>query len=276
MQDNFPKDTKHFQLLICDYDGTLAGDEHVVTKKVADAVKKWEKAGKHFTIATGRQYLMIKDECKKMGQTTPVIVRGGAEVVDPVTDEIMFAEYITNADVKKILEILQPKDVAGYSIEKDDIIYSNFDILLPFPLIKFKKHAEFELSNVAKFHIKPRNGREKETEELIVKIEKNIPNVNAFATHNPKFGKGWDITSVKATKLFGVVKVMEHLNINREDIVGVGDSYNDFPLLEAAGLKVAMGNAHKELIEIADLVIPSNDEDGVAYLIDKLLENSKY
>jgi hydroxymethylpyrimidine pyrophosphatase-like HAD family hydrolase len=68
---------------------------------------------------------------------------------------------------------------------------------------------------------------------------------------------------------------MELLNVKREEIVGVGDSYNDFPLLEAAGLKIAMENGHSEIKEIADFVVPSHENDGVAYLIDRLLENKE-
>ena len=52
-------------------------------------------------------------------------------------------------------------------------------------------------------------------------------------------------------------------------MVGVGDSYNDFPLLMACGLKAAMGNSVKEILDIADYVAPSVDDDGLANVIEK-------
>ena len=269
---NFPNDTSHFKLLICDFDGTLAGDAHVVTPKVLRAVRKWIDLGRHFTIATGRQFLMIDDECRKMNLVDPVIVRGGAEVVDPQTGKILYSELIEKDDVELMLGKIEKSRLFYTSIEIEDVIYSDFKIIIPFPKITFKKVSEFEIRNVPKIHLKLRDENNESAEDFIRDMVFGLPKINSIATHNTKFGKGWDITSVRATKLHGIVKVLESLNLERENLVGVGDSYNDFPLLEAAGLKVAMGNANDELKAIADVIVPSNEDDGVAYLIEKLLE----
>lgn len=275
MADNFPTSTSQLKMLIADFDGTLAGAEHIVTPRVKKAVRRWIDSGRFFTIATGRQFLMIDDECKKMDLTDPVIVRGGAEVVDPKNGEILHAEYIQSDIVTKILKFIDQGNLFLYSIEIDDLIYTNFTIDIPFPKITFKKLADFEIRSVPKIHLRPKNEKNFEQDEFVKKIAHISPDVHAIATHNSKFGRGWDITSVKATKLHGIVKVLEHLGLRRENLVGVGDSYNDFPLLEAAHLKVAMGNANDELKAIADVTVPSHEEDGVAHLITKLLENTK-
>lgn len=275
MANGFPKDTSHFKLIVSDFDGTLAGAEHVVTQKVEKAVRRWIDSGRFFTIATGRQFLMIDDECKKMGLSDPVIVRGGAEVVNPVSGEILHSEYIKKNEVSKILKTIEQSDLFLYSIEIDDIIYTNFTLEVPFPKITFKKLSEFVTRSVPKIHLRPKDDRHTEQEEFVKKITRELSDVHAIATHNSKFGRGWDMTSVKATKLHGIVKVLEYLKLKREDVVGVGDSYNDFPLLEASGLKVAMGNANLELKEIADIIVPSHEEDGVAFLIERLLRSSQ-
>jgi hypothetical protein len=272
MPNGFPKDTSKFKLIVSDFDGTLAGANHIVSKKVEDAVEKWTSAGKFFSIATGRQYLMIEDECKKMGLKDPVVVRAGAEVVDPKSGEVLNSEFIEKEDVGKILEFVEKSNTFLISIEIDNYIYSNFKLEIEFPKIKFLSLPEFKIRRIHKIHLRPKNDLHVEQEDLIKGFIQNIPSIHAIATHNNTFGRGWDITSTKATKLHGIVKLMEILSIERKDIVGVGDSYNDFPLLEAAGFKVAMGNANDELKEIADVIIPSNEEDGVAYLIDNLLK----
>ena len=61
------------------------------------------------------------------------------------------------------------------------------------------------------------------------------------------------------------------VRIEQYEIIGVGDGYNDFPLLMACGLKVAMGNATEDLKEIADYIAPTVDEDGVADVIEKFV-----
>lgn len=271
MKNTFSKDVGKYKLIVSDFDGTLAGPEHVVTPPVIEAVKMWIEKGKYFSIATGRQYLMIDDECKKMNLKHPVIVRGGAEVIDPVTDRILHSEYIDAKDVEMIIKMVTGSGLFYYNLEIDRDMYTNFTLALHFPKLKYRSLGEFKLQSVPKVHLKPIDPDASNAEEFVNKMVSHLPNVHAIATHNNKFGKGWDVTSVKATKLHGIVKVMEQLDLKREEIVGVGDSYNDFPLLQAAQLKVAMGNAHDELKEIADLIVPSHDEDGVAYLINTLL-----
>lgn len=82
------------------------------------------------------------------------------------------------------------------------------------------------------------------------------------------------ISHTAATKQHAILKVAEILKIDTHEIIGVGDGYNDFPLLMACGLKIAMGNAVLELKEIADYIAPSVDEDGVAHIIEKFILSS--
>ena len=70
---------------------------------------------------------------------------------------------------------------------------------------------------------------------------------------------------------FFPLSVSKLLNIKTKHISGVGDSNNDFPLLLACGLKVAMGNANSDLKQIADFVAPSVEEDGVATVIERFI-----
>lgn len=273
MANSFPADTSKYKLIVSDYDGTLAGVEHIVTPKVAEAVKKWIDSGRHFVIATGRQYLMVDDDCHKLELKDPVIVRGGAEIIDPKTGNILDKEYISKDIIEKIQDIVDSSNLFNYSMDVDDAIYTNFEFRYKdvFPKIKFKDFSEFNLKDIAKFHLKPKDDEEPGLDDVITEIKTQFPELHVVATHN-HFGKGWDVTSVRATKLYAVVKVMEMLDLQRENIVGVGDSYNDFPLLEAAELKVAMGNGIDEIKAIADVVISSNSDDGMAELINKLLK----
>lgn len=273
MHNKFPKDTSNYKLIVSDFDGTLAGSEHIVTPEVVKAVKMWIDSGRHFTIATGRQYLMIDDECLKMNLIDPLVVRGGAEVTDPRSGKVLQSEFIDRNDVETMLIEIEQSGLFKTSIEIDDTIYSDFNIAVPFPKITFKSLEDFEIKSVPKIHLKPKNEESNEADEFVRAMVFGRANVHSFATHNSKFGKGWDITSTKATKLHGIVKVLEYLDLKKENLVGVGDSYNDFPLLEAASLKVAMSNANSELKEIADFIVPSNEEDGVAFLIERLLSH---
>jgi hydroxymethylpyrimidine pyrophosphatase-like HAD family hydrolase len=87
-------------------------------------------------------------------------------------------------------------------------------------------------------------------------------------------GLFWFVASSSvATKLHAVIKIADIEKIKPEEIIGVGDSYNDYPLLSACGFKIAMGNAVPELKAIADYIVPTVDDDGVAVVIEKFILN---
>ena len=73
------------------------------------------------------------------------------------------------------------------------------------------------------------------------------------------------------SKGVAVEKLVKHLDIQREKVICIGDSYNDLPMLRFAGMGVAMGNAQQEVKEMADYVTASNDEDGIVNVIDKFM-----
>lgn len=271
MVDNVPKDTSRFKLIISDFDGTLAGLDHTVSLAVTEAVKKWMDHGKLFTIATGRQFCMIEEECKKLGLTSPVIVSGGAEIVDPVTGEYLSQELIEEDIVSETVQFLQANKL-DYLVSIDNFMYSTFHYPFLFPKVIERPYEEFSLQPVPKIVVRADDKSIEQATQLMEDFETSHSSLNTHKTHNHS-GYGWDITSVKASKLHGVGKLMEILGVKRDEIVGIGDSYNDFPLLAAAGFKVAMENGHQDVKAVADVVVPSHTEDGVAYLIDRLLED---
>lgn len=268
--DIFPKDTSHFKLIVSDFDGTIVGNDRIISSKTISSIKKWIASGREFCIATGRQYLMIKDECKTLGLVNPVVVRGGAEIVDPLSGKVIYSQMIEKNIMKELVSLLQEKGFE-ISIEKDDKIYSDYYFRPEFPQITFKRLVDFPYVDAPKVVTFAIGEDMYEKEEFIKEVlAKRFPQLHIVEIY-AREGKGWDITSLRATKNLAVLELLKLLDIKREDAVGVGDGYNDFPLLEAVGLKVAMGNGREELKAIADFVVPDYDEDGVAYLIEKLL-----
>lgn len=260
-----------YKLIIADYDGTLAGGDFIIPQETSRAIKKWIAAGNLFSIASGRQYLMLRKDALELSLTTPLVVRGGAEMVDPQSGEVLFSEYIDKKTVEELLAILK-QHTDKIAVEKDNTIYSTFHFFGDFPEIKRKDLHEFMPASVPKMMAKAEGDALAELEKSMEEIRKKFTNLHIVRSYTP-LGSGWDITSIKATKHLAVLELLRKLNIPREEVVGVGDGYNDFPLLEACGLKVAMEDAPSDLKEIADMIIPSYKENGVAVLIKKLLSN---
>lgn len=258
-----------YKLIIADYDGTLAGRDFIIPKVTQNAIKKWIDSGRLFSIASGRQYLMLKKDAIALALTTPLITRGGAEIVDAKTGTILFSEHIDKETVKELLEILK-HHTDKIAVEKDDVIYSTFQFFGDFPEIKRKGLEDFELTDVPKLMVKAEGDQLASLEKAMEEMVKKFSGLHMVRSYTP-LGSGWDITSIKATKHLAVLELIKELGINPAETVGVGDGYNDFPLLEACGLKIAMEDAPYELKAIADFVVPGYKENGVAVLIEKLL-----
>ena len=111
--------------------------------------------------------------------------------------------------------------------------------------------------------------------QLIHRLTPQLSQIPGIAVHTaPSWTKGKTdilITHAQATKQHGILEIAKILNIGTHEIIGVGDGNNDFPLLMACGLKIAMGNAVKDLKAIADYVAPKVEEDGLAHIINKFI-----
>ncbi len=271
MEDKFPKDKSRYKLLISDFDGTLANKEKIIRPKVVNAIKKWIDSGREFVIATGRQYLMMTDVVEALGIVNPIIVRGGAEIVDPKDGRTMYSQTIDTNVVKEFIEFTT-KNGFEIAIEKDDIIYSDYYRRSDYiPIITFCGLSEFRMGDVPKILLFAIDGSLSEKSTFIEKVLKNKFPQLFIVKRNTSIGQAWDITSEKANKHLSVLELIKILKIDIKDTVGVGDGYNDYPLLTAVGFKAAMENGNDELKEIADVIVPSYDNDGVAYLIENLL-----
>jgi Cof subfamily protein (haloacid dehalogenase superfamily) len=263
-------DYKKYKAIISDFDGTISGKDFVVTDQVKKAICAVREKKMHFIIASGRSFTgPIAMLCEELQLVDPQIIRGGAEIIDPVQKKVIMAEYILDDSLQKLLDILKNAHIDHW-VEKGSCIYTkNAQSHYSFGEVLYKNLEEVDISHVPKVGIFPLSNPEKET-VFETMLQKEFTNLHITKSFSP-FGNTWDITASMANKQEGIRKVADMLGLQRDELIGIGDGYNDFPLLEACGLKVAMGNAHDELKAIADEVIPSYEEDGVAVFLSGLL-----
>lgn len=251
---------KKYKALMLDIDGTIiknSGKEIFPTKKVKTAIKKADKLI-HVGLATSRPYPMASHIINHLSLSGPCILTGGAQIFDPVKNRIVYEKQIDLPSINKVYKIINKYDLVvlddGRGIKAS---LKETDIKNPTQLwieIKNQKDVDAifsELSNISSISI----------HKMISRFDGNMEMI---------------IGHTEATKQHGIQKVAEILGIETHDIIGVGDGYNDFPLLMACGLKIAMGNAVDDLKEIADYIAPSVEEDGVTDIIERfILKNEK-
>ena len=101
-----------------------------------------------------------------------------------------------------------------------------------------------------------------------VELKKEYGDKYSIAISKPFF---LEVTKLGVDKGTAIVKLADILGIKIEEVIAVGDSFNDLPMLKAAGTSVAVANAQPEIRKITDYIVSSNDEGGIAELINKFI-----
>lgn len=243
-----------YKALILDVDGTTVANSQQArpSEKMKEAIKQAQKH-LHVCLATGRPLYRVNDIIEELEITSPCVLTGGTQVYDPETKNVLF-EKALNPDVfpvayeifRKYAQTFYFQDGEGHQVWEGQL-----DI---HPLVIFTDSIE---SSVAE------------------QLHKELSNLKGVNTHKMvAWDKGKvcvDMVDQNASKLHGISFLQQHLNITKEECIGAGDGYNDFPLLMACGVKFAMGDAVDELKAIADFICPPVSEDGVVTIIEKFI-----
>ncbi len=246
---------KRYKALILDLDGTTIPNskDSLPSQKVIDAIQKARKK-LAVCVATGRSLRLAEPVLDALQITNPVILLGGSQIVSGNPRKFIYEKPLLIHDIAALLDLLKP--------------YHD-------KLLIDEKHKAFTYFSSYKpngvFNLLVNNLSNKTADEIISKIS-HLETIAAHKIISWKHGEVvLNISHAEATKQHGIYEVAKLLEIETHDIIGVGDGYNDFPLLMACGLKIAMGNAVSEIKEIADYVAPSIEEDGVAHIIEKFI-----
>ena len=242
-----------------DVDGTTIENrsDAMPSEKVKNAVKKANKVTR-IGLATSRPFWFVHHIIKNLKINAPCIIAGGGQIFDPKLNKVVWEKLINTKDIKQIFDIAKRLKI--------EIIDDGEGKFLTKKKINIKDYKE---KGPLQFWIPNLNLN---LAEHFISELSNISTITALKIPSWKSG-GIDvvISHAQATKQHGIVEVAKLMNIQTHEIIGVGDGYNDFPLLMACGLKIAMGNANEELKKIADFIAPSVEEDGVATVIEKFV-----
>jgi len=268
----------NYRLLVIDIDGTLVDGGGKINEVDKKAIKTAEGKGIRVVLCTGRVVHACRRILEKLELSGHHIYFDGALVTDARSGEELFVWQIENEIVKRMVEFSRYNDIylELYSSEHffaertnwSDAIHKDYFGVTP------------ELSSFDTIY-----GRERIIKaELVVRDEVEAEQYQRFKeefkgqlhfsiARSPSFPtiEFINITNKQVSKGNAMVKLAEHFGIAKEEVMAIGDGSNDVPLLELAGLSVAMGNARQELKEIADHVTLSVEEGGVAAAIEEFL-----
>lgn len=289
-----------YKMIALDIDGTLLSSGYIISRRTRQALRKAMEAGMIVTLATGRFWGSALRIARSIPVNAPVVSNDGALIKDVYTGEELYSRPLPLELARHTLEKAQKYPSLQVKIFLKDIIlfvgpsYKKAQLGRIFHFARKFTLPGF-INYVRDFVLVPAEsvGNLKRALSLLKEAPTKLlvsgepEEVEAFSRElSGELGEKIHITtSVKnsidilegsVSKAKGLEVLSGLLGIKREEIIAVGDNFNDLEMIKFAGLGVAMGNAPEAVKQRADFVTARNDEDGVALLVEKVLSSKEH
>lgn len=266
-----------YKLLVLDVDGTLLNDEREISKRTLAALLKVQQMGVRIVLASGRPTygLMPLAKTLELGNYGGFVLSyNGCQIIKAQNGEILFERRI-NPEMLPYLEKKARKNgFAIFTYHNDTLITDSPDneyIKNEALLNNLKIIKEDEFSTAIDF-APCKCMLVSDKEEALIGLEQHwekrlAGTLDAFRSE-PYF---LEVVPCGVNKANTLGALLEHLGVTREEVIAVGDGVCDVTMLQLAGMGVAMGHSQDSVKVCADYVTASNEEDGVALAVEKLI-----
>ena len=267
-----------YKLIALDIDGTLLNSKKEVTKEVFDAIQSAKSKGVKVVLSTGRPLPGVKPLLKelKLDEDINYVVTFNGGLVQEITSQ----EVISNIEMKHddfdyiYNELAKKHDIKIHINTPDSLV-------VPYQEIpKYSVH-EATLNNIPVHCMDEQDinsditfckvmlvDEPEKIEDIITKIPKEFHDKYTIVRSAPFF---LEFLNKKVNKGSGLNSLCNKLGIDPSEVIAVGDEENDRHMIEFAGLGVAMGNARDSIKEIANHITETNDNHGVAKVINDFI-----
>lgn len=265
-----------YKLIAMDLDGTLLNDKKVITEKTKTALMAAQKKGIRLALASARPSpgLFRERDALRMQDFNGILMSyNGGRIVDAVTGKVLFETSMDLQQTKQVLRKLESLPVTpilddgaqfyvtdknGYKVDyecvNNNMICSevgNLADFLNFAPIKILMSVQPEELPVVQ-------------KQIAAFLPESLTVVQTAAFY-------LEIIPRVINKGQGIRDICDVLGLDPAQVISFGDAENDIPMLRAAGMGVAMGNAQEAVKAAADMVTLSNNDDGIAAALEKLM-----
>ncbi|ULE34893.1 HAD family hydrolase [Mycobacterium sp. IDR2000157661] len=264
------------RLIASDVDGTLLDDDEKVTARTRAAVTAAVQAGAQFVLATGRPPRWVQPVVDALGFAPMAVCANGAVIYDPAADRIVSARTLSAGALAELADIAT-RVIPGAGLAVERVGRSAHDAATPqFVSSPGYEHAWLNPDNTEvsvedllsrpaiKLLIRKAGARSGDMAAVLTEHLGGQGEIT-YSTNNGLI----EVVPVGISKATGVDELARPLGISAEEVVTFGDMPNDIPMLRWAGLGVAMGNAHPDVLAAADEVTADNSDHGVARVLER-------
>lgn len=262
-------------ILICtDLDGTLLREDKTISKENREAIEYFKAEGGYFTFITGRVPCISGSVVEKVRPNVPYGCTNGGGVFDPVRGEYIYMKTVPQT-VKEIVEAVEKQfPEVGFQYDTADTIYfcRENDTMADFRANTGIEHICRDYRTITEPIAKIIFGtKDDAVMERLIRFINNHPRVaemNGIRSEHDLY----DIVPKGADKGLALTELAKHLKVDIQRTIAVGDYLNDIPMIEKAGVGIAVKNALPEVKAVADYVTVSNEEHAIAKIISHIEE----
>lgn len=269
------------RLIALDLDGTLLDSEKCLSERNRKVLEECVRRGIYIVPCTGRIWEGIPDFIRELPGIRYAITTNGAVVEDVQEHYVIDERKLTCAQALDILEMAQQFHtmydvyVGGKAFGEERFLKNLESFGIPATLQSMIRSTRQIVPDVME-KVRTLNAPAEKINYFFGDLTERLRAKKALEARgdvviSSSFTTNLEINALGATKGDAIWRLAEHLGLKPEQTMGFGDGGNDLTMMKMAGIGVAMGNAEEEIKEASDYVTASNDDDGVAWAIEKLV-----
>ncbi len=261
-----------FPLVATDLDGTLLRGDLTVSVRTREALATARHSGARHLVVTGRPAASCREFLVATGYRGLAVCGQGAQLYDACADRLLVSAALDRALARSVVERTEEELGAGplelavvtAAPENRFVVTPRFaDRIRPGWGVAADR-AELWSGPIEKVLMRHREL----PDGLVAAVAERIGGGEVAVTHSEK---GMiEVLPAGVTKAVGLQRAADRMGFTPAETIAFGDMPNDIPMLNWAGYGVAMGNAHPDLVAVADEQAPGHDEDGVAVVLERL------
>lgn len=266
------------KMLVLDLDGTLTNSKKEITPRTQECLRKMQEQGHVVVLASGRPTPGMRgvvDTLHMKERGGYLLSYNGARIANAKTGEVVCQIQLPTQYLPQLHSFAVENGIGLISYEDDCIItdrpHDEFMQLeawinqIPIKDVEnFVQYVDFPINKC--LMTAPHDRAPALERELAAKF---VGKMSIYRSE-PHF---IEIMPLQVDKAASLKRLLDHLHMDVSDVIACGDGYNDISMLRFAGMGVAMANAYDAVKAEADYITLSNDEDGVAHVIEKFILN---
>ena len=288
-----------YKLVAIDLDGTMLNKYGIITKKTKEVIKCAQNNGIEIIIASGRAITSVKRFSKEINSNKYFISGNGAITYDITNNKILYENLLDKQKALKIIKICEENSIYYNVYTENGIIAKNlnYNTLYYYKDNLTKPDENRTHINIVEDVYNYINDKDEKILKImicdehksvfnsIVRKLKELSEIEVLEVSHmsrklikqgtEEIALEYFYTEVSAKdvdKWNALEKLIELMNISKEEVITIGDNANDLKMIKNAGLGIAMGESAPYVKQSADMITLTNEEDGVAYALKKVLE----